>query len=102
MDPRSSPRMAASPGTAGSISLRSMPLGAGSTRFIEADLVDWNPTFSFDVAVGFETIEHLPNYRNYVDILKRARRWIIVSAPVVATVGVNAITTTTSWPATWH
>lgn len=60
-----------------------------SSRFVEADLRFWEPLFPFDVAIGFETIEHLPDYTHYVELLKQARRWIIVSAPVVPTVGIN-------------
>jgi Methyltransferase domain len=56
---------------------------------IVADLTKWEPRFTFEVAVGFETIEHLPDYRHYVSILKRAHRWIVLSAPVVPTVGIN-------------
>jgi hypothetical protein len=41
------------------------------------------------VAVGLETIEHLCDYSHYVDMLKQARRWIIVSAPVVPTTQTN-------------
>jgi hypothetical protein len=43
----------------------------------------------YDVLLGFETIEHLHNYTAYVRFAKQARRWIIMSAPVVPTVGVN-------------
>ena len=53
--------------------------------FIEADLQTWQPSFDFDVAVGFETIEHLDNYDVYLDWARRARRYIIVSVPIVPT-----------------
>jgi hypothetical protein len=51
--------------------------------FIEADLQSWQPSFEFDVAVGFETIEHLENYDVYIEWARRAKRYIIVSVPVV-------------------
>jgi cyclopropane fatty-acyl-phospholipid synthase-like methyltransferase len=35
-------------------------------RLIEADLTTWRPEFDFDVAVGFETIEHLSDYSTYL------------------------------------
>jgi SAM-dependent methyltransferase len=57
--------------------------------FIEADLLEWKPPFEFDVAVGFETIEHLENYEPYLDWLRRARRYIIVSVPIVPSKHVN-------------
>ena len=53
--------------------------------FIEADLHSWQPAFDFDVAVGFETIEHLENYTVYLDWTRRARRYIVVSVPIVPT-----------------
>ena len=52
---------------------------------VEADLERWQPTFEFDVAVGFETIEHLENYETYLDWVRRARRYVIVSVPIVPT-----------------
>jgi trans-aconitate methyltransferase len=53
--------------------------------FVEADLQRWQPPFEFDVAVGFETIEHLENYQTYLDWVRRARRYIIVSVPIIPT-----------------
>lgn len=65
-------------------------------KFIAADLESWEPisegfdtTFPFDVAISFETIEHLPNYDHFITVLKRAKKWILVSVPVVPTVGIN-------------
>ena len=57
--------------------------------FIEADLRSWQPDFDFDVAVGFETIEHLESYELYLEWLRRARRYIIVSVPIVPSKHVN-------------
>jgi hypothetical protein len=51
--------------------------------FIEADLQSWQPSFEFDVAVGFETIEHLENYHVYIEWVRRSKRYIIVSVPIV-------------------
>jgi SAM-dependent methyltransferase len=61
----------------------------GRTRVV--DLQTWEPSlsFAFDMAVGFETIEHLADFSHYVEVLKQARRWILVSAPVIPTVGTN-------------
>jgi hypothetical protein len=57
--------------------------------FIEADLQSWQPAFEFDVAAGFETIEHLENYQTYIEWVRRARRYIIVSVPIVPTKSTN-------------
>lgn len=56
---------------------------------IVGDLNVWEPSFSFDVFVGFETIEHLDNYLTYVDVAKRAKRFICLSTPIVPTVHKN-------------
>lgn len=53
--------------------------------FIQADLQTWRPAFEFDVAVGFETIEHLEDYGTYMEWVRRARRYIIVSVPIIPT-----------------
>jgi len=57
--------------------------------FWNADLENWEPDFDFDLFIGFETIEHLEDCSAYVRAAKRARRWIILSCPVVPTVGQN-------------
>lgn len=57
--------------------------------FYEADLQDWEPNFAFDVAVSFETIEHVQDYGPMIDWMTCARKWIIASVPIVDTVGVN-------------
>jgi len=54
-------------------------------RFEVADLLRFNPDFDFDVFVGFETIEHLPEIGHYLDLARGARKWAIMSAPVVPT-----------------
>jgi hypothetical protein len=53
--------------------------------FIKADLGVWQPSFGFDVAVGFETIEHLDSYETYLGWARRARRFVIVSVPIIPT-----------------
>jgi ubiquinone/menaquinone biosynthesis C-methylase UbiE len=53
--------------------------------FVEADLETWQPSFEFDLAVGFETIEHLADYKPYLDWARRARRYIVVSVPIIPT-----------------
>jgi ubiquinone/menaquinone biosynthesis C-methylase UbiE len=57
--------------------------------FVEADLQEWQPSFEFDVAVGFETIEHLENYQRYLEWARRAKRYIIVSVPIIPSKHVN-------------
>lgn len=57
--------------------------------FIEADLQQWCHDFAFDVFVGFETIEHLGSYEHYIATAKQARRWIVLSVPVVPTTHLN-------------
>lgn len=58
-------------------------------RFLRADLTTWQPDFRFDVFVGFETVEHLPDYRNYLHIAKQANRLMLLSVPVIPTVHMN-------------
>ena len=58
-------------------------------RFVNVDLQEQMTPIPFDVAVSFETIEHLPDYLPLIATLKSARRWIIASVPIVPTVGVN-------------
>lgn len=56
---------------------------------IQGDLLTWKPEFDYDVFVGFEIIEHLKDYTNFVSIAKRARKWVIVSTPIVPTTHYN-------------
>lgn len=58
-------------------------------RFLRGDLTTWQPTFDFDVFVGFETVEHLTNYDHYLRVAKRASRLILLSVPVIPTVHMN-------------
>lgn len=57
----------------------------GGKGVIQADLNIWKPDFSFDVAVCFETIEHIQNYQNIIDICKMAKEWIVLSTPNIPT-----------------
>ena len=59
------------------------------SRYLDEDLTTWFPSWDFDVFLGFETIEHLPNYRNYIDIAHQAGKWVILSTPVVPTLHLN-------------
>jgi hypothetical protein len=68
---------------------RERPTGCPHDACIVADLQIWEPVFDFDMAVGFETIEHLADFSHYVEVLKQGRQWILVSAPIVPTVGTN-------------
>ena len=68
---------------------RERPTKCPDGAYIVADLQTWVPLRAFDMAVGFETIEHLADFSHYVEVLKQARRWILVSAPVIPTVGTN-------------
>jgi len=43
------------------------------------------PDYEFDVFVGLEIIEHLRNPHNLIQLAKRARKWIILSTPVIPT-----------------
>lgn len=63
----------------------------GDGVWLDVDLESWepSPSFLFDVFLGFETIEHLHDYTAYLALAKNARKWIIMSVPVVPTVGVN-------------
>jgi 2-polyprenyl-3-methyl-5-hydroxy-6-metoxy-1,4-benzoquinol methylase len=38
---------------------------------------------SFDVFVGFEIIEHLDPVGHFINLAKKAKKWIIVSTPIV-------------------
>lgn len=62
-------------------------------RFFCVDLTrpdTWRiPDLVFDVFVGFETMEHLDDWRPWRDLALQATSWILVSVPVVPTVGVN-------------
>lgn len=60
-----------------------------NTTDIVADLNTWEADFEFDVGVSFETIEHVENYSNLLTQLKKARKWVICSVPVVPTVHMN-------------
>ncbi len=52
---------------------------------IVADLETWQPDFEFDVFVSIETIEHIHNYQNILDIAKKAKKYAIISTPIIPT-----------------
>jgi hypothetical protein len=56
---------------------------------IQADLQTWQPDFSFDVGISFETIEHLDDYSNLLDVLRQAKKWVVASVPVIPTKHMN-------------
>lgn len=59
-------------------------------EFRTRDLRTWTAEGQYyDVAVSFETIEHLSDYSVLVRTLLRARKWVIASVPIVPTVGNN-------------
>jgi 2-polyprenyl-3-methyl-5-hydroxy-6-metoxy-1,4-benzoquinol methylase len=45
------------------------------------DLMTWQPQQQFDVAVCFETLEHLEDPAHLVSVLKQTKRIILVSVP---------------------
>ena len=57
----------------------------GSGVSVVADLREWEADFAYDVWVGLETIEHLDVLEHYLIQAKRARKWIVISTPIVPT-----------------
>jgi len=45
--------------------------------------------YDYDVFVGLEIIEHLPILANFIEIAKKAKKYIIISAPLIKTAGYN-------------
>ena len=58
-------------------------------NIIQADLNTWQPDFGFDVFISFETLEHLENYKNLLQIGKQANRLMIISVPIVPSKDTN-------------
>lgn len=56
---------------------------------IVADMNDWQPDFAFDVFLGFESIEHIKNTANYVEVAKKAGTDIFITCPASETVSWN-------------
>ncbi len=54
-----------------------------------ADLNKWSPDFDFDVFISIETIEHLDDWRHLISVGQRAKRLMVISTPIVPTVGGN-------------
>lgn len=61
----------------------------GYGDFIETDIDTWTPDETFDVAIAFETLEHVGDLEHLVEILNGTRRLLMVSVPIIPTVGVN-------------
>lgn len=57
--------------------------------FHSTPIESWHPTFDIDVAVCFETIEHLVDFQPLLDLIGSARKYVIASVPVIPTVGIN-------------
>lgn len=55
----------------------------GVDKELGQDLISWKPDYEYDVFVGLETIEHLSDYSNYVELAKAAKKWTIISTPIV-------------------
>jgi 2-polyprenyl-3-methyl-5-hydroxy-6-metoxy-1,4-benzoquinol methylase len=64
---------------------------AGGHDIIQADLTLWQGwrDLWYDVFIGLETIEHLSSVENYVEMAKAASRAIVLSTPMIPTVGSN-------------
>lgn len=59
-------------------------------RFLSADLETWGgPPTPFDVAIVFETVEHLRDATALAAWTHRARRFVLVSTPIVPTAWQN-------------
>lgn len=65
------------------------PAFANDGTFHGVNLDTWEPDFDYDVALCFETLEHLANPDRWAAICKRARRLVIVSVPTVPTKHAN-------------
>lgn len=61
------------------------PLG----QWITADLCNWGPDQRIDVALSFETIEHVAEPEKMIDMLCNATRLVMCSVPIVPTAGAN-------------
>ena len=53
------------------------------------DLTTYQPDFEYDVAISFETIEHVDDYSNILKILQNAKKWFLCSVPTVPTKHIN-------------
>lgn len=75
-------------GWTGTVHKADMP-GVHDSRFAgtvhEVDLNSWKPSFEFDVAICFETLEHLTDPQAWADQISRATRLVIVSVPTIST-----------------
>ena len=53
------------------------------------NLDKWQPDFSWDVTVSFETIEHVENFDNLVSIMKMCKSTLVLSVPTRPTKHMN-------------
>jgi 2-polyprenyl-3-methyl-5-hydroxy-6-metoxy-1,4-benzoquinol methylase len=53
------------------------------------DLESWEPSFSWDVSVSFETLEHLKDPNRFARLLSKASRLIVLSTPTRPTKHMN-------------
>lgn len=60
-----------------------------SSRYDKVDLTERIPVCEPDIAIGYETLEHLENYKRYIQTLKQAGRLIFMSVPIVPSKHVN-------------
>lgn len=65
------------------------PTFAADGTFHAVNLDTWEPGFDFDVALCFETLEHLADPARWAAICQRARRLVLVSVPTVPTKHLN-------------
>ena len=65
------------------------PVWKAYGRWLQYDLMSWRPDFGFDVALSFETIEHVADPEFLIASLCQARRLVICSVPVVPTTHFN-------------
>lgn len=68
---------------------RSTPDLLDPARFLHVDLDTWEPDFTFDVALCFETLEHLADPARFAQIILRASRLVVASVPTVPTKATN-------------
>lgn len=60
-----------------------------SSIHYKIDLTLTLPVLDFDIAIGFETLEHLDDYSKYIQTLKQAKEMVFMSVPIVPSKHVN-------------
>lgn len=63
----------------------------GGPGIVQADLTDWQgwAGLHYDVFVGVETIEHLADPTNFIQMAKHAGTWVLISTPIIPTRHLN-------------